>query len=105
MFRILIIFIGGAIALCSSACQKTADKPFKIENPRAVLITQSCSECHSPENEVIPPITGMSPQALTDALMRYKQDGDGQTVMHRLMRGYSKDDIDSMAAALGDLNE
>lgn len=46
-------------------------------------------------------ISGWTPQALKLSLLDYKTDETGSTVMHRLARGYSEDDIALISEYLG----
>jgi len=72
----------------------------------ASILAMSCTGCHSNgSSDAIPSIEGYSVEALKSSLMTYKSVQDGDTVMHRLMRGYDNQDIEVLAEYLGDKNE
>ncbi|MEL7031569.1 MAG: hypothetical protein AAGL97_14265 [Pseudomonadota bacterium] len=61
----------------------------------------ACSGCHSELNGAIASLSAYSETQLQDTLARYKTETDGTTVMHRLARGYSDEDIALVSAYLG----
>ena len=56
-------------------------------------------------NSSIPSYDGASKEALLETLTLYNSESDGQTVMHRLMRGYSDDEIALIVDYLGQSDE
>ena len=60
-------------------------------------LAAACSGCHSPRTYNIEIFTADEIRA---TLMRYQTE-KGSTVMHRLMRGYSDEDIARLATYLG----
>ena len=61
----------------------------------------SCTGCHSDVPGAIVSLTAYSEDMLNEALERYQIEPDGTTVMHRLARGYTDDDITVIADYLG----
>ncbi len=95
--RVAIIAAQISVASCSDK-----SPPFETQPPTAAeFLTYSCSGCHHSANTHIPDYRALDFEALKDALHGYKSDIDGQTVMHRIMRGYTDDEIDLIANYLG----
>ncbi|WP_300394566.1 hypothetical protein [Henriciella sp.] len=67
---------------------------------RTSMLAMSCSGCHSEAGQAIVSLEGYSREELMTALMRYHDEADGTTVMHRLMRGYSEADMASISVYL-----
>lgn len=67
--------------------------------PGATLAA-ACSGCHSDVNGAIVSLSNYTEAQLQDTLARYKTEADGTTVMHRLARGYSEEDIALVSAYL-----
>jgi len=65
------------------------------------LLASTCSGCHSDQSGAIAPLDGYSETMLIEAMHRYKSETDGTTVMHRLARGYSDEDITEIGSYLG----
>ena len=63
------------------------------------MLAAVCTGCHAPSGQVVPALTGYSAEQIV-ALMRSYAAADGGTAMHRLARGYSDADIESLAAHL-----
>lgn len=97
VFQILTI----AAPLALIACQDKTPAPLQIDNPQGLLLVQSCSACHYASNETLPDISGLSKSDMLTALKTYQSDPNGQTVMHRLMRGYDDAALAQIAATLG----
>lgn len=69
---------------------------------RTAQLVLACSGCHGPSGGAIVSLDGYSKAELSTALTLYKSDEDGTTVMHRLMRGYSDEDIEAISTWLAD---
>ena len=72
---------------------------------KAALLAASCSGCHQAGSSSIPDYAELSVSDFSLALSNYKNDITGNTVMHRIMRGYSDADIALLAEYLGAENE
>lgn len=68
----------------------------------AAVLSQACSGCHGPAGGAIASLDGRSAPELRAALLRYRTDADGGSVMHRMMRGYSEADIDAISVYLAE---
>ena len=74
-----------------------------IENAptgQAALLSASCSGCHMDGGEAIASLAGYDAASVEMRLLSYKSS-DGETVMHRLARSYSDEQIREIAAYLG----
>ena len=67
----------------------------------AARLVAACSGCHSEQAGSIAPLVGYSEPQMQDRLTFYRDDSDGTTVMHRLARGYSDEEIALISAYLG----
>jgi sulfide dehydrogenase cytochrome subunit len=77
------------------------------DSPGAVL-AMSCSGCHgaAPTGaDGIPSLTGLSADEIADKLEAYRSGEAQGTLMNRLARGYTKDEIRQLAEALGSTPE
>jgi len=67
-------------------------------------LAAACSGCHAgPANEAtegIVSLDGRDAETIAALFLRYKTETDGGTVMHRLARGYSDEEIAAIAAYL-----
>lgn len=68
---------------------------------RAAGLALTCGGCHVSGGQAVKDIDDYTSDAIRTALERYKLETDGTTVMHRLVRGYSDDDIVQISDYLG----
>ena len=64
----------------------------------------SCSGCHAAAPETataIPPLRGLTPAAIESSLLAYKSGGRPATVMDRIAKGFSDQEIAELAAWFG----
>ena len=93
-----MVRLGAAAAIALvGGCTTSAPAPEPFE--RGALLAAVCTGCHAPTGQVVPPLAGYSAQQIV-ALMRSYATADGGTAMHRLARGYSDADVESLAAHL-----
>jgi cytochrome c553 len=87
-----MLMLAAAVALqASSAWAQRAD-------PR--LLALSCAGCHGPAGRspgTIPPLSGKSETAIAEALRGFRADQRPSTVMGRIAKGYSDQEIDAVA--------
>lgn len=67
------------------------------------LLSASCSGCHAPKS-IVGDLDNLTQEQLSDLMTSYKEDS-GTTVMHRLMKGYSNQDILLISEYLGKTDE
>ena len=92
------------LAACGGASDPADRAPSEIEPVTlsdGALISMVCSGCHSDQAGAIVTLNDYSESQLVEALSKYKFETDGTTVMHRLARGYSDEDIAKISAYLG----
>lgn len=92
-----------------ASCGQSADNDDPAPSPNQVelmssgaLISATCSGCHSNQIGAMAALTDYSESQLVESLTQYKSETDGTTVMHRLARGYSDEDIAALSAYLGE---
>ncbi|MEO0551519.1 MAG: hypothetical protein AAFZ91_16505 [Pseudomonadota bacterium] len=66
----------------------------------AAALVMACSGCHSSSSGAIASLDLYETDLLREAMIRYKSETDGTTVMHRIARGYSDEEIDLITAEL-----
>jgi len=98
-----LAFSLGVLAACGGdAALEEIASSRAAESDSARALSASCSGCHSPGGSAISDLSGWTREALVARMKFYQQDADGTTVMHRLARGYSNDEIDLIASYLSD---
>lgn len=94
MMRLVLALFGLVLTACGNEANTTdlgdreVAQPISIHNAAMV-----CSGCHAAGNEVLIGFSAYTPETLAAALATYRDDVNGTTVMHRIARGYSDDDI------------
>ena len=69
--------------------------------PDAGLLAQSCSSCHAPWSTVVLPLDKLDADALEAELTAFREGTRQGTVMNRIARGYTKEQIALLARHLG----
>jgi len=98
MFRIhpiscLILFL--ALVFVSTNLNAT-------EKQRVLMLASPCAGCHGPDGkspDVIPSLTGKSPQYISMMMKAYKSGARQATVMNRIAKGYSSKEIELISQA------
>jgi cytochrome subunit of sulfide dehydrogenase len=65
---------------------------------------QACSGCHAVParpGAAIPPIHGSAPEAIAEAMRAYRTGERSGTVMNRIAKGFSDEEIAAIAAFIG----
>ncbi len=95
-----------SVVLMLSACDdpgtdKSVDAlPDPVQVSAVAALSSSCSGCHAATGSAIVSLENLSETELLEKLSFYKSDANGTTVMHRLARGYSDEQIRSISAYL-----
>ena len=71
--------------------------PIGPATDRATALAMACSGCHAAQSDAVVSLDAYGADALRDTLRRYQAETDGTTIMHRLARGYSDEDVDLLA--------
>lgn len=95
----MVLIAGSCLAACGNS--ETAAIRSDVLAAETVALAASCSGCHAGSGEAILDISAYSQSQLSEALLNYRNAGDGTTVMHRLARGYSEAEIAQIAAYIG----
>ena len=86
-------------ALLGSACNANpVDTAPQIDadTSSAQALSLACQSCHVKDGEVIPDYTHLSKEELAARLTHFKTT-KGESVMHRIMSGYSQADIERLS--------
>ncbi|MEM7328499.1 MAG: hypothetical protein AAF437_07145 [Pseudomonadota bacterium] len=103
IFSAAWLLSGIVLAACGGA---NAPDPMPVDVEAAAqvdsgaLLASACSGCHSDQAGAIASLANYAPDQIQSAFQRYKDESDGTTVMHRLARGYSDEDIALVSAYL-----
>jgi len=81
--------------------EKKEKKAAQAPSPRGVMLANTCVGCHgqggSSMGPATPTIAGMAVDTFTDSMKAYREDKRPSTVMGRLAKGYTDEDIAEMA--------
>lgn len=89
-----------SLAACGDtgpASNGTANTTISAATDRATALAMACSGCHAAQSDAVVSLDDYGADALSQALRRYQTETDGTTVMHRLARGYTDEDVDLLA--------
>nr|VFJ44639.1 MAG: cytochrome subunit of sulfide dehydrogenase [Candidatus Kentron sp. FM]VFJ73002.1 MAG: cytochrome subunit of sulfide dehydrogenase [Candidatus Kentron sp. FM]VFK15598.1 MAG: cytochrome subunit of sulfide dehydrogenase [Candidatus Kentron sp. FM] len=71
------------------------------DGPRADMLSRACAGCHGTDGSSVglasPTIAGMSEDYFIEAMEEYKEGERPTSIMERIARGYSDDEITAMA--------
>jgi cytochrome c553 len=84
------------LAGCTATPESHADDPALAHG---AVLASACSGCHARGGSAIPSLDGYTTERLKALMTAYRSGGD--TVMHRMARGYTDAEIDSIASVLG----
>ena len=106
----LLAWIGPLSLLSLAACSPGTSEPKEDNSLRVAASTDTgarlavaCAGCHSSKPGAIASLVGYSEDQLIERLNTYRIETDGTTVMHRLARGYSEEEIQLVSAYLGQM--
>jgi len=105
-----VAWLMSSFGLAACGASNTAPDPIDASRldaatNRAATLAVTCSGCHSANGDVVVSLDGYGAEALRSALITYRSEVDGVTVMHRLARGYSDDDIAHLSEHFEDMDE
>lgn len=88
-----------------AACAGATPSPEPPPDLRLHPLTASCSGCHAAGGQALVNLNLLPPEQISASLNRYKSEPDGSTVMHRLARGLTEDDIAEIAEYYASMEE
>jgi sulfide dehydrogenase cytochrome subunit len=97
---VLIMLIGSG-----QAAAQAGDSGLEL---RGRVLASSCSGCHRAgpaRPEGIPDLAGLGTDEIAQKLRAYRSGEAAATLMNRLARGYSEEEIDLLARTLGEEGE
>lgn len=85
-------------------CQSLAHAADDVKITRASLLTQPCFACHGPNGASVGlpilPLVGQKEDYLTATLLAFKTGERPATLMNRIAKGYSDEDLKLIAGYL-----
>ncbi|MFK5895206.1 MAG: cytochrome c4 [Pseudomonadota bacterium] len=80
---------------------KAKAKPALMHGASARMLAETCEGCHGTEGNsfgpAIPSIAGMSEDYLIEAMEDYRSGDTKSTIMGRIIKGYSEEEVELMA--------
>ncbi|WP_185961463.1 c-type cytochrome [Telmatospirillum sp. J64-1] len=100
-----MLIVKAALPL-AAALLLAAQMPAAAQGPqdRSALLADTCAGCHGPDGNstgAIPAIRGQDAQAIEQALLAFKSEAREGSVMNRIAKGYTDDEIALIARYLG----
>jgi sulfide dehydrogenase cytochrome subunit len=74
---------------------------YAADDLRAYMLAASCTTCHGTDGHSpgsIPALTGKTADYIAGKLTEFKTDAGSPTIMNRLAKGYSEEEIGQIAA-------
>jgi sulfide dehydrogenase cytochrome subunit len=74
--------------------------PVKAEEASSAVLANTCFSCHGPEGKssgAMPWIAGKSTEYITKVMIDFKTGAMDSTVMQRIAKGFSDDEIKALA--------
>jgi cytochrome c553 len=68
---------------------------------RAAAMAATCSGCHGGTSQVLPALNTLKARAIAQQLLAFKSGEQRATLMDRIARGYTDDELISIADILG----
>ena len=94
-----------ALVLAKAAAKSAA--PKLISGASGAMLAGSCEGCHGSDGNsqgpATPTIAGMSINYLVEVMEEFRDDETKSTIMGRIARGYTDDEIKAMAAYYADI--
>lgn len=88
---------------CGNQQDSTAEIALAPDAGQSLALV--CSSCHGVGNTRLVDLSSYSAGQLRESLIGYRDDQEGNTVMHRIARGYEDADIDRLIAYLAATGE
>jgi sulfide dehydrogenase cytochrome subunit len=92
-----LALLAGAAALGLSSVALAADAPELMSGASARMLSETCAGCHGTDGAsvgpAIPTIGGMNGEYFVELMQGYKSDEVYGTIMNRIAKGYSDEEI------------
>jgi cytochrome c553 len=75
------------------------------DSPSAAVLANTCFSCHGPDGKsagAMPTLAGKSRDYLSQTMMEFRSGERESTVMARIMKGFSNEEIKALADLLGE---
>lgn len=104
MLSLAVVLGAGLISGCGKSEQKSGGEP----HPRGQLLSLSCTSCHGPDGKsvgMMPKIYGKDAAYIQEQLLKYQKGEGNPTVMDRIAKGYTEEEIKLIAEYFGSLKD
>ena len=103
--RWLMLSLMSALLAACGGKEPSEPEPSALLFKPGQVLASACSGCHAVSGSAISDLSEWSAESIAASMNAYKNDSEGMTVMHRLARGYSEDDIRQIAEFLASERE
>ncbi len=97
----VLLLTGLALSISMSAFADEKKKPAVMSGASAKMLANTCAGCHGfngiSKGPSTPTIAGFSAEYLTELLIAYKTGDASSTIMGRIAKGYSDDELKQVA--------
>ncbi len=97
MYKIKKLFL---ISLYIFSPLSIAESQIEIKERQIESLVFTCYTCHGTDGESpgeIPSLKGKAAEKIKEKLLAFRQDQDEPTIMNRIAKGYSEDEITKIA--------
>jgi sulfide dehydrogenase cytochrome subunit len=104
MLSLALVVSAGMISGCGKSEKQAGSEPHS----RGKLLSLSCTSCHGPDGKsvgVMPKIYGKEVAYIQEQMMKYKNGEGNPTVMDRIAKGYTDEEIKLIAEYFGNLKQ
>jgi cytochrome subunit of sulfide dehydrogenase len=104
LFALIGSLIMGLVTIVG--CNQTNAKLTTEVNPRGQILAMSCTSCHGPDGKSagnMPKLYGKSVEYIESQLIRFKTGESKPTVMDRIVKGYTDEEIKLISEYFGNL--
>lgn len=99
--RVLSLSLLAGLTACQYTVKENEKEDVSLDALSSAQIRAlSCAGCHNPNNTYMHGFEDYTAQGLFSQLQTYQSDPQGQTVMHRLVTGYSEAELRAISDVL-----
>ncbi len=100
--------MGYKLLICASVLSTAAGvQAIAADGPPAAILAGSCASCHGPAGRSpgdIPPLAGLEAAGIAELMKGFKSGALEATVMNRIAKGFTEEEIVVLADYIANLN-